>query len=300
MRIAGYCRLSVEDEDALNESSSIANQKRLIKKYISSDKELRGYEYCEFCDDGYSGTTMERPEMKKLLEQIKNNEINIVIVKDISRFSRDYIDFGTYIEQIFPLMGIRFISVSDRYDSSRQGLCPTDIIFKSLIADFYCKEISEKVRDSLKLKRDKGLYATGAVPFGYKKAGDDRNMIVPDCEAADVVRHIFKLAQQGFNLIKISSRLDEEGIRTPYEFKRMREEHEMRWHPATVRNILINENYIGNMVYEKTRKDDLEYGRRTTVAMSEWKRIIRHHEPLIDRTLFAQIQKKYNKNYKEQ
>ena len=138
-KIAGYYRLSMEDDEVKMESNSITNQRLLIKKYVSKDVELSQYEYCEFYDDGYSGTTMDRPGIQAMLEQIKNNEIQVVVVKDISRFSRDYIELGTYMEQIFPFMGIRFIAITDHYDSKDYigRTADMDIAFKSLLADFY-------------------------------------------------------------------------------------------------------------------------------------------------------------------
>ena len=139
-KIAGYYRLSMEDDEVKMESNSITNQRLLIKKYVSQDVELSQYAYCEFYDDGYSGTTMDRPGVQAMLEQIRNNEIQVVVVKDISRFSRDYIELGTYMEQIFPFMGIRFIAITDHYDSKDyiSRTADMDIAFKSLLADFYC------------------------------------------------------------------------------------------------------------------------------------------------------------------
>ena len=132
-KIGAYYRLSIEDDDGKEESNSITNQRLLIRRYVSEHKELSNYEYSEFYDDGYSGTTMERPGIQALLEEVRQNEISCVIVKDLSRFSRDYIEMGTYLEQIFPFLGIRFISVTDHYDSK-------DYIGKTadIIACFLC------------------------------------------------------------------------------------------------------------------------------------------------------------------
>lgn len=160
--VAGYYRLSVEDGSTETESNSILSQRILVKKYIAAHKEFEGYGFCEFYDDGYSGTTMDRPGIQKLLAGIKDNKIQCVIVKDISRFSRDYIELGTYMEHVFPFMQVRFIAVTDHYDSNEnngyRGSVGMDTAFKSLLSDFYCKDVSEKVKSSLEARKKQGKY----------------------------------------------------------------------------------------------------------------------------------------------
>ncbi len=147
--VAGYYRLSVEDGSLEMESSSISSQRILVKKYIASHKEFEGYGFCEFYDDGYSGTTMDRPGIQKLLAGIKDNKIQCVIVKDISRFSRDYIELGTYMEQVFPFMQVRFIAITDNYDSNNypgSAGVGMDIAFKSLLSDFTTKMFQTRLK----------------------------------------------------------------------------------------------------------------------------------------------------------
>ena len=303
-KIAGYYRLSIEDDDVKVESNSITNQRLLIKKYVSQDTELSQYEYCEFYDDGYSGTSMNRPGMQEMLEQIKNHEIQVVIVKDISRFSRDYIELGTYMEQIFPFMGIRFIAITDCYDSRNYTgqTADLDIAFKSLLADFYCKDVSEKVKSSIETKREQGKYATGLVPFGYAKDTTDLYKLVIVPEEAEVIRYIFRLSVEGNNLTQICKRLNDEGIMTPLEYKNLRKKQNRRelekptkfWQAGTVRSILTNENYIGNMVYNKTRQSAIGSGKQILKPRAEWKICENHHIPIVDRDMFAIVQKKFN------
>lgn len=300
-KIAGYYRLSMEDDDVKVESNSITNQRLLIKKYISQDTELSQYEYCEFYDDGYSGTSMSRPGMQEMLEQIKNNEIQVVIVKDISRFSRDYIELGTYMEQIFPFMGIRFIAITDRYDSRNYigQTAELDIAFKSLLADFYCKDVSAKVKSSIETKREQGKYATGLAPFGYAK---DLYKLIIVPEEAEVIRYIFQLSVEGNNLTQICKRLNDEGIMTPLEYKNLRKKQNRRelekptkfWQAGTVRSILTNESYIGNMVYNKTRQSAIGSRKKILNPRAEWKICENHHIPIVDREMFAIVQKKFN------
>ena len=307
-KVAGYYRLSIEDDDVIDESNSIKNQRQLIKRYLSEETELSQYEFCEFCDDGYSGSTMNRPGMQKMLECIKNGEIHAVIVKDISRFSRDYIELGTYMEQIFPFMGIRFIAVMEHYDSkynivSTMGL---DMAFRGLLADFYGKDVSDKVKSSLEIKRMQGDYATGLTPFGYKKSeesGDKKEQLMVVSEEAEVIRYIFELAALGNNLPQICKKLNDEGIMTPAEYKRVRKKQKYEvthqamkfWQAGMVRTILTNENYIGNMVYGKTERIPGGYGKRVSKPKEEWKVWEHHHEAIIDNDTFKLVQAKYNK-----
>ena len=304
-KIAGYYRLSMEDDEVKMESNSITNQRLLIKKYVSQDVELSQYEYCEFYDDGYSGTTMDRPGMQAMLDQIKNNEIQTVIVKDISRFSRDYIELGTYMEQIFPFMGIRFIAITDHYDSKEYigRTADMDIAFKSLLADFYCKDVSGKVKSSLETKRKQGKYSTGLTPFGYTKDRENPYKLVVVPEEAAIVRYIFQLSAEGNNLTQICKRLNDEGIMTPLEYKNLRKKQNRKelmrstkfWQAGTFRTILTNESYIGNMVYEKTKQSAVGSGKKIVKPRAEWKVFENHHIPIIDRDMFTSVQINFGK-----
>ncbi len=301
-RIAGYYRLSMEDDVKL-ESNSITNQRLLVKKYVSQDRELCRYEFCEFYDDGYSGTTMNRPGLQEMLERIKRNEIQVVIVKDISRFSRDYIELGTFMEQIFPFMGVRFIAITDRYDSKDyiDRTTDMDIAFKSLLADFYCKDVSAKVKSSLEAKRKQGKYSTGLAPFGYGKDEKDPYKLVVVPEEAEIVRYIFQLSVLGYNLTQICKKLNDDGVMTPLEYKNLRKKQnrkELRkqhkfWQAGTVRAILTNESYIGSMVYDKTEQAVVGSGKRKVKPKEEWKVFEKHHEPIVDKEIFDAVQTKY-------
>lgn len=302
-RIAGYYRLSVEDDVISVESNSIANQRLFIKSFIEKDEELSKNEFCEFYDDGYSGTTMNRPGMQALLELVKKNEIDVVVVKDLSRFSRDYIDLGTYMEQIFPFMGIRFIAIADHYDSRdyEESGVGIDVAFQGLLSDFYCKDISEKVKSSLSTRRRQGKYATGLTPFGYEKKESDpyELQIVP--EEAEIVCYIFKLSFEGNNLTQICRKLNEEKILTPLEYRNQRKKQNRKelqqqyklWQAGTVKAILTNETYIGNMIYEKTRQELPGTGKKIVLPREEWKAFENHHEPIVEKDIFNEVQKKF-------
>lgn len=302
-RIGAYYRLSMEDDAVKEESNSITNQRMLIKRFVSEHQEFSGYEYQEFYDDGYSGTTMERPGMRALLDGVRHDEISCVIVKDLSRFSRDYIEMGTYLEQIFPFLGIRFISISDHYDSEDYAGRPAeiDIGFKTLLADFYCKDISEKVKSSLSAQRRQGKYATGNTPFGYGKNPDNPYELWVIPQEAKVVRRIFELSLSGRNLMQICRMLNDEKVLTPLEYKNLRKKQRRKellqerkyWQPGTVRAILTNENYVGSMVYHKSSQAEVGGGRKILKPREEWEIMENHHTPIISREVFGKVQEKF-------
>lgn len=303
--VAGYYRLSVEDGSLEMESNSILNQRALVKKYIAAHTEFAGYGFCEFYDDGYSGTTMDRPGIQKLLAGIKDNKIQCVIVKDISRFSRDYIELGTYMEQVFPFMHVRFIAITDHYDSSccngYAGNTGMDIAFKSLLSDFYCKDISGKVKSSLEARKKQGKYATGLVPFGYMKNKNNPQELLVVNEEAEVIKRIFSLSLAGNNLVEICKILNDEGIKTPLGYKNARKKQDRKeleqkhkyWQPTMARTILTNETYIGSMVYNKSEQAGVGQKKKILKPRSEWKVFPDHHTAIIDREIFYKVQKKF-------
>lgn len=293
--LAIYVRLSMEDEGDKDESNSIVNQREQIYEYISHDSELSGYEVKEFCDDGYSGTSMDRPGMQKLLKEIKENKIRCIIVKDMSRFSRDYIEMGTYLDQIFPFMGIRFIALNDHYDSREYhgNTIGFDTAFQTLLYDLYSKDISVKVKASYESKCAAGEYVSAKVPFGYRKSEEKKNMIIVDENEAEVVRHIFSLAVQGMGGMQIARQLQTEKVPT---ITQMRKPHIMPkdgkkqvWSSRAVRKILNNRFYLGEMAYGKTAVKSV--GSRSSIARprEEWKVIPNHHEALITPEVFERV-----------
>lgn len=304
-KIAGYYRLSVEDENRKEESNSITNQRILIKQYIFNHEDLQKYEFCEFYDDGISGTTLNRPGLQNLLNLVKQDEIQCIIIKDLSRFSRDYIELGSYLEQIFPFLGIRFIAITDNYDSDNfiGKNASIEIEFKGLLADFYTKDVSEKVKSSLIAKKNQGNYSTGNVPFGFTKNPENKMELLIDPQQAAVVRKIYDLSYAGKNLTSICKELNDSGILTPLEFKNMKlkqnrkellQEHKM-WQAGTVRSILTNENYLGHMIYNKSQQ--MEVGSSITIQKprSEWKVFKNHHEPIVGKEIFDAVQQNFLK-----
>lgn len=296
-QIALYMRVSKEDASKEKESNSIANQRQLLQKFVRES--FSDYELQEFSDDGYSGTNFSRPSVKRMLNQVKNGEIQCIVVKDFSRFSRDYIELGAYLEQIFPFMNVRFISINDDYDSQTyQGITKgLELEFQNLLYDFYSKDISQKVRASIDMKKKKGKYLSGICPFGYKKSPENRHMLLIEEEEAQIVRYIFSLAKKGASSVKIARQLNEEGVKTPLEFQKEKgrncknpKGNYYLWNQSYICKILKNEIYIGNIVQKKYTRDEVG-GKSSFNAKENWCVTYQHHEPIIEEKLFFKVQK---------
>lgn len=221
IRAAAYLRLSIEDGDKA-ESNSIGNQRELIRDFAAERPGL--YLVEEYADDGYTGTNFERPGFKRMMEDIKSGKINCIIVKDLSRFGRNYIEMGKYLEQIFPMMGIRFIAINDNYDNANTESSDSDSIvvpFKNLLNDSYCRDISIKVRSQLDMKRRKGEFIGGYAIYGYCKDKRNKNRLVVDEYAADIVRSIYRRKLEGMSAQAIAEQLNSENVLAPSEYKRL-------------------------------------------------------------------------------
>lgn len=293
--IAMYLRLSLEDEGNKDESNSIFNQRMLIKDYIHKSAELRSFDILEFCDDGYSGTSMDRPGMNKLLDEVKKNKISCIIVKDMSRFSRDYIELGTYLNQIFPFMGIRFIAVNDNYDSkTHQGsTLEMDTAFKTLLYDLYSKDISVKVKSAFESKCANGEYVFGTAPFGYQKSATQKNVVEINEKEAEIVRYIFSLAEEGKESGTIAKQLHNEQIPTAAQMRNRKppKGRGYLWDSGAVRHILNNRFYLGEMIYGKKVRKYVGSKNGITVPKEEWKVIPNHHPALVSEETFNKVSK---------
>ena len=293
--LAMYLRLSIEDEGDKDESNSISNQRKQIYEYIHHDSELSRYEVVEFCDDGYTGTNMERPGMQKMLKEVKANNIRCIIVKDMSRFSRDYIEMGTYLNQIFPFMGIRFISINDHYDSRGHhgNTIEIDTAFQTLLYDLYSKDVSVKVKASFENKCASGEYVFGQVPFGYEKSKEVKNAVVVNEDEAVIVRYIFSLAMQGKSSTQIARQLYEESIPTIMQMRKSEKVYSdgkvHSWSATSLRRILNDRFYLGEMAYGKSVRKSVGSKNGIAVPKEEWKVIPNHHEALITEEIFEQV-----------
>lgn len=297
-RIAIYIRLSKEDDTCREESNSITMQRILLQKYAAAH--FTEYELLEFCDDGYTGTNLNRPGMQSMLKMARNGGIDCILVKDFSRFARDYIEIGSYLEQIFPFLGIRFISVNDHYDSrDYQGsIGDIDVNFRNLLYDLYSKDLSGKVRSSLAVRKEKGQYVSANSPFGYEKDEKDRHALRVEQDEAEVVRRIFDLTLKGATSREIARLFNQTGVKTPIEFKiakgktsRVPKGERFLWSGSTICQILRNEVYIGNVVQKKYTKDFVG-GKNHLNPREEWLISCHHHEPIIEKEVFERVQER--------
>lgn len=293
-----YLRLSSDDGDKA-ESDSIRNQRSLLQDFVSKHSELSLIE--EYVDDGYSGANFERPAFQRMMEDVRNHKINCIIVKDLSRLGRNYIETGRYLEKIFPVLGVRFIAVNDHYDSADTKNDADQIIvpFKNLINDAYCRDISMKIRSQLEIKRKKGEFTGSYASYGYAKDPVDKNHLVIDEYAAEIVRFIFNMKMDGYSADRIAMKLNEMGVITPMEYKRscgfnytcgFRSYKDAKWCATSVLRILKNELYVGTMVQGKTRKINYKVKACMDVRPEDWIKVEGTHEPIVSRELFECVQ----------
>ena len=293
-----YLRLSREDGDKM-ESDSIQNQRELVKQFLQTHPEIK--ETREFVDDGYSGTNFDRPAFSKMMGEVERGNIDCIIVKDLSRLGRNYIETGKYVERVFPLMQVRFISINDSYDNTDQNNDAEDIIipFKNLINDSYCRDISIKIRSQLDVKRKNGKFIGSFAAYGYCKDPEDRNHLIIDEYAAGIVKMIFDYKLQGYSSGKIADILNEMGVLTPMAYKRscgfdfnsgFRISEDVKWMPQMVSRILMNELYIGTVVQGKNRKINYKVKESRPVDASEWIRVEDAHEAIIPKDVFETVQ----------
>ena len=296
--VAVYLRLSREDGDKL-ESESISAQRDLLLGFVNSNKDLKTFDI--YADDGYTGTNFDRPDFKRMIEDVRNKRVDCVVVKDLSRFGRNYIETGKYIETFFPFMGVRFISVNDNIDSFKNPASCNDIMipFKNIINDEYCRDISKKVRSSLDIRRKNGKFIGSFACYGYMKDPSDHNKIIIDPEPAEVVRLIFRLAIEGNGMITIAKILNSMGILNPSAYKRSKglnykhpcgDVNDALWRDSSIHRILKNEMYVGTMVQGKNKIVSYKVQVSKPVDESDWIKVENTHEAIIDKETFDTVQ----------
>lgn len=307
-KLAIYLRLSLEDGDVTNgdklSSNSIENQRKLILDYLSKHKELMKYEMIEFVDDGYSGTNFNRPGFIRMMELAKKEEIATIITKDFSRLGRDYLEVGNYLEYIFPLLQIQYISVNDAFDSSNcKGMTGgMSVALKNIINSMYSEDLSKKVSAAQTIKAKNGDYIHAQPPYGYLRDENDNHKIVIEPEAAAVIRLIFNLAEQGKGYAAIARELNSRGIPSITQYYTERGitrninyngDKTLFWSGSVISNILVSEIYAGTMIWGKTDQSlrtKRNLGNRVIKDKKEWIVIENHHEAIINRKQYDHVQ----------
>lgn len=288
-----YCRLSRDDELS-GDSNSIVNQKEILSAYAKK----HGFSNIKFyVDDGFSGTNFNRPDFQKMLEDVKGGIIGTIIVKDMSRFGRDYIMVGYYTEIMLPQSDVRFIAVNDNVDSENQA--DNDFTpFRNIINEWYAKDTSKKIRSVLKAKGNSGKHLSVIPPFGYKKDPNDKNRWLVDEEAAQIVRKIYRMYLEGNNMGSIARRLTEEGVETPKLYAENRGIKHYKaatypeiWSRISVEYILSNYEYTGCTVNFKTKRKSFKNKKQIIQNKEEWAVFENTQEAIIDKETFELVQK---------
>lgn len=293
-RAALYMRLSREDGDK-PESDSIANQRALLESFAAQQPDMQVVG--QYSDDGYTGTNFQRPDFQRMIADIGAGKINCVIVKDLSRFGRDYVNTGYYLERWFPEHGVRFLSVGDHIDSEKG---PYDMMlpFKNVFNEQYARDISQKVRSAMQVKQRQGAFIGAFASYGYQKDPEDHNKLQIDPCAAAVVQRIFDLFEQGNGKVKIAKLLNREGIPCPSEYKKLNGERYHNgqklgkttyWTYATIHRMLGNQMYIGNMEQGRAPRSTM-HGKARQLDRAQWTIVEGTHEPIITRQQWDRVQ----------
>ena len=304
-KAAIYLRLSKDDGDfsvsgEKLESDSISNQRLLIKNFLKKHPEIVSTK--EFCDDGYTGTNFDRPHFQEMMTAISSGELDCIVVKDLSRFGREYIEVGKYIEKIFPRLGIRFIAINDSYDNALPNSAANEIVlpFKNLINDSYCRDISIKVRSNLDAKRRNGEFVGSRVIYGYLRSPEDKNKLVVDVNVASVVQDIFRWKTEGLSPAQIAEKLNSNGVLSPIEYKRscgskqrtcFQTKKQAVWSAVAIYRILKNEMYTGTLIQGKTTTPNYKVKKTILKDETDWVRTTEAHEAIITPAQFDLVQK---------
>ena len=288
--VALYIRLSKEDENE-GPSESVTNQKSLLNEFV---QQHRLSVYDTYIDDGWSGTSFDRPDFQRMLGDIEDRKVNMVITKDLSRLGRDYIMTGHYMERYFPEKQVRYISLLDGIDTGVESTANDITPFRAIMNDMYAKDISRKIKSVKRDKQRKGQFIGGKPVYGYKMHPTEKNKIVIDKEAAPTVRRIFGMALEGMSCRQIATQLNAEGVPTPAAYAGLPAPksgpYTGLWSSERISEMLQNETYIGNMVQGRSVKISYKSRKCLHQARENWVVVENTHEPLIDREAFEKVQ----------
>ena len=294
--VAAYLRLSSDDGDKA-ESNSIGNQKSIIRQYVKRFDDLKITEI--YADDGYSGTTFDRPDFQRMINDIKDKKINCIIVKDLSRLGRNYIEVGNYIEKVFPLYNVRFIAINDNVDSYKDPKSVNNVIvpFKNLMNDEYARDISNKVRSVLDNKKANGQFIGSYAPYGYIRNPKDKYKFIVDKEAEKVIKKIFSMILSGKSKKDVAKELNSLGIATPRVHKLENDNYKFdikdstkKWTTKKLDDILKNRSYTGDLVQGVRKKVSHKIHKNMRVQDDKWIIVPNHHKAIISAEDFDKVQ----------
>lgn len=297
-RAIKYIRLSYTDDKTV-ESNSVSNQRKLIDDFIAKHDDIEVV--AEKVDDGYSGVLYDRPAFTEMMELIKQGKANCVIVKDLSRLGREYIETGRYLRRVFPAYGVRFIAINDNFDTLNEKADELSVSIKNIMNEEYSHDISVKTRSALDIKRRNGDFVGAFTVYGYLKTGESHKSLVIDPFAANVVRDIFRKRMEGYSANSIATELNDRGILSPLAYKRSQglpyakggyaDREDCKWSATTVIRILQDEIYTGTMVQGKQKTPHFKLKELETKSPEEWVRVEGTHEAIIDKADFDLVQK---------
>ena len=293
IKAAAYLRLSKEEFSNEKESNSITNQKLIIDNYLEKNKEYKLVDY--YIDDGYSGTNFNRPEFQRMLEDIKNKKIDVIIIKDLSRLGRNYIETGNYIDVIFPAMRVSVILVDENYEMDSSDYYGDDYLpLKNLFNDMYAKDISKKVRSSLIVKKYNGEFVGKLAPYGYIKDPKDKHKFLIDKNVSLRIKKIFDMILDGKSRKEVADFLNQNDILTPSEYLNINTNKDVtvmeKWNSEMVNSILRNENYTGTLFQGKKRKLNYRVNKKINIDKENWIVTENHHEAIINKEKFDKVQ----------
>ena len=296
-----YVRLSVEDSGK-RDGNSLENQISLLKSFAEGKPELLPYKL--YVDNGESGTGFERPQFTQMIQDMKNGAIRCIIVKDLSRLGRNYLEAGKYLEQVFPAYGVRFISIADHYDSSDNNHVDEGMLIplRNMMNESYARDISRKIRGTFTMKMKQGKFLGTYPPYGYQKDPEDKGHLIVDPVAAENVKKIFQWKADGKSLGEIARTLNEEGVLAPFRYfysiglLETERHKESLWTRLTVKKLLMKRMYIGDMVCGKERSSFYDGYQKKAMPEQEWFIVEGTHEPLIEKELFWKVQKMLDDN----
>lgn len=297
-KATAYIRLSYTDDHS-KESDSVDNQRKLIENFVSQNPDIEIV--CEKIDDGYSGIIFDRPAFKEMMQLVTDGSINCVIVKDLSRLGREYIETGRYLRRIFPTYGVRFIAITDNIDTAHEnGSDDLTVSVKNIMNEAYCRDISIKTRTALEVKRRNGDFVGAFTVYGYMRSESNKNQLIPDPYASRVVQDIFRMRLDGSSASKIASELNRLGILSPLAYKRNNglpyakkgyaDKDNCKWSATTIIRILQDEIYTGTLVQGKQGTPHYKIKQMEQRPSSEWIRVPNAHQALVQKQDFELVQ----------
>lgn len=294
-----YVRLSVEEKYYKNGTDSLLNQEEIALEYIKNKPDMRLYKV--YSDNGKTGSNFERQGFQDMMYDVYNGKVNCIIVKDLSRFGREYIEMGDYLEKIFPMIGVRFIAINDHYDNN-VTLFDISVPIKNIINTLYAKDLSKKSAAALRIKQQNGEFIGSYAAYGYMKSKEDKHKIVIDEETAPVVKMIFEWKAQGFSYASIGRKLYDMGIMPPCRYrydkgilKDKRYAEVVFWKQATIKTMLQNEVYVGNLVQGRRKSRFFDGMDEIRLDKKDWIVVKNTHKPIVSQELFDTVQKELAK-----